>query len=96
MESLNLFASHAPGEPHLFGWYLGAFITTVVIVAVVVLVAKILQLAERIGRQARVINQPLVEARSHTEPLPKLRQTINHAEVIVNGLRRARTALGGG
>lgn len=92
---LLFFLSHAPGEPHMFGWYLGAVITIAVIVVVVVLVANILQLAERIGHQARVINQPLVEARTHTEPLPKLRQTINHAEVIVDGLRRARTALGG-
>lgn len=83
------------GEANLFGWYLGFIITTAVIVVVVILVAKILSLADRIGKQARVINQPLVEARSHTAPLTKLKDTINHAEVIVAGLKRARQTLGG-
>lgn len=90
-----LFLTHDPTEPHTLGWVLGYVITTAVIVVVVALVARILQLAGRIGTQARVINQPLLEARSHTAALPKLRETINHAEVIVDGLRRGRLTLGG-
>lgn len=96
MPVLPVIASHTPaGEAHLFGWYLGAVITTVVIVAVVVLVGKVLGQADRIGRQARVINQPLVEAREHTRPLPELRTTIDHARTIVANLYRARKTLGG-
>lgn len=85
----------ATAEANLFGWFLGYIITIAVIVVVVVLVGKILSLAQRIGKQARVINQPLVEARSHTDSLTGLRDTINHAEVIVAGLKRARQTLGG-
>lgn len=92
---LAVFLTHDPTEPHTLGWVLGYVITTAVIVVVVALVARILQLADRIGKQARVINQPLVEARSHTAALPKLQETINHAEVIVDGLRRGRLTLGG-
>lgn len=97
MSLLNamLFLTHDAAEPHTVGWVLGYVITIAVIVVVVALVGKILQLADRIGKQARVINQPLIEARSHTAALPKLRETINHAEVIVDGLRRARLTLGG-
>lgn len=90
-----LFLTHDPTEPHTLGWILGYVITTAVIVVVVALVGRILQLAGRIGTQARVINQPLLEARSHTAALSKLRETINHAEVIVDGLRRGRLTLGG-
>lgn len=90
-----LLADHAPGEPHLFGWYLGFAIAIVVITAVVVLVAPILALAERIGRQAPMINAALRQSYQNTVALADLRTTIDHAEVIVNNLVRARKALGG-
>lgn len=95
LAALQVLGTHDPTEPHTFGWVLGYVITTAVIVVVVALVGKILALAHNIGKQARVINQPLVEARSHTAPLPQLQETINHAEVIVDGLYRSRKTLGG-
>ncbi len=87
-----------PGEPvpHLFGWYLGFAITIGVIVVVVALVAPILALAGRIGRQAPLINEPLMRAYNDTLALGELRTTIDHAVAIIGGLQRARTALGGG
>ncbi|MDP8928762.1 MAG: hypothetical protein M3O70_09350 [Actinomycetota bacterium] len=88
-------AEHAPGEPHLFGWYLGFAIAIVVIAAVVALVAPILVLAARIGRQAPLINEPLQRSYQNTAALTELRETIDHAEVIVEGLKRGRSALEG-
>jgi Na+-transporting NADH:ubiquinone oxidoreductase subunit NqrC len=92
-----LFAEQAPGpgEAHLFGWYLGFAIAVVVISVVVALVAPILVLAARISRQAPQINAALQQSYRNTLPLADLRQTIDHAEVIVAGLERARARLGG-
>ncbi|MGH3720915.1 MAG: hypothetical protein ACRDRI_19115 [Pseudonocardiaceae bacterium] len=84
-----------PGEAHLFGWYLGFAIAAVVISIVVALVAPILVLAARIARQAPQINQALQQSYKNTLPLAALRQTIDHAEVIVGGLERGRARLGG-
>jgi hypothetical protein len=84
-----------PGEAHLFGWYLGFAIAVVVISVVVALVAPILVLAARIARQAPEINAGLQQAYRHTLPLADLRQTIDHAEVIIGGLERGRARLGG-
>jgi hypothetical protein len=85
----------APGEAHLFGWYLGFAIAVVVIAVVVALVAPILVLAARIARQAPQINAGLQQAYRNTLPLPDLRHTIDHAEVILGGLERGRARLGG-
>ncbi len=90
-----LLAEHAPGEPHLFGWYLGFIIAIVVIAAVVALVAPILVLAGRIGRQAPLINEALQRSYQNTAALTELRETIDHAEVIIKGLERGRAALEG-
>lgn len=79
----------------LFGWYLGYGIAIAVIVVVVVLVQAILQLANDIGSQAQEIRAGLEVAERNTRPLENLRQTIDHAEVIVANLKRARSALGG-
>ena len=84
-----------PGEAHLFGWYLGFAIAAVVITVVVALVAPVLVLAARIARQAPQINQALQESYRNTLPLADLRQTIDHAEVIIGGLERGRARLGG-
>ncbi|MGH4012863.1 MAG: hypothetical protein ACRDSL_02770 [Pseudonocardiaceae bacterium] len=90
-----LLAEHAPGEPHLFGWNLGFIIAIVVISTVVALVAPILVLAGRIGRQAPMINEALEQAYRNTLALKDLRSTIDHATVIVAGLERGRARLGG-
>ncbi|MGH3872626.1 MAG: hypothetical protein ACRDSR_14145 [Pseudonocardiaceae bacterium] len=90
-------AEQAPGpaEAHLFGWYLGFAIAIVVITVVVALVAPILVLAGRIGRQAPQINEALQQSYRNTLALADLRQTIDHAEVIIGGLERGRARLGG-
>lgn len=93
MDALTVLASH--GEPHLTGWYLGFAIAGAVIVVVVILVASILTLAQTIGKQARDINDSLRESYNNTAALAELRNTINHADVIVEGLHRARMGLGG-
>jgi hypothetical protein len=79
----------------LSGWNLGLIIGIVVVVAVVALVTPILLLAYRIGKQAQLIDKELRRAETHTAPLAALRDTIEHAEIIVAGLRRGRTRLGG-
>lgn len=88
-------AEHAVGAPHLFGWNLGFIITIVVIGAVVALVAPILVLAGRIGRQAPMINEALEQAYRNTLPLPDLNKTIDHVVAIIGGLERGRARLGG-
>jgi len=94
---LLLLAEPAPGpaEAHLFGWYLGFAIAVVVITVVVALVAPVLVLAARIARQAPQINAALQQSHRNTLPLADLRQTIDHAEVIIGGLERGRARLGG-
>jgi Flp pilus assembly protein TadB len=76
-------------------WWVGYSIGIVVVVAVVALVAPILVLAHGIGKEAPAINEALEEAVTHTAPLAALSTTIDHAEVIVAGLSRGRTRLGG-
>ena len=92
-----LFAEQAsgPAEVHLFGWYLGFAIAVIMLAAVVACVAPILVLAARIARQAPQINQALQQSYRNTLPLADLRQTIDHAEVIIAGLERIRARLGG-
>jgi hypothetical protein len=92
---LLLEQAPGPGEAHLFGWYLGFAIAVVVITTVVALVAPVLVLAARIARQAPQINAALQQSYRNTLPLADLRQTIDHAEVIVGGLERGRARLGG-
>lgn len=78
-----------------FGWYLGYGITIAVVLVVVALVVPILVLARSIGKQAKEINDSLAESVRNTAALADLRTTIDHAEVIVAGLNRGRTRLGG-
>jgi hypothetical protein len=77
------------------GWVAGYIIGGIVVVAVVVLVTAILLLAKSIGDEAPKINDALTEAVSNTAPLAALRTTIEHATIIVAGLRRGRIKLGG-
>lgn len=90
-----LLAQPATGDPDLFGWNLGFIIAIVVIGAVVALVAPILVIAGRIGRQAPMINEALEQAYRNTLALADLRHTIDHVQVIVAGLERGRSRLGG-
>jgi hypothetical protein len=77
------------------GWVVGYAITIAVVLVVVALVVPILLLAKSIGDQAGTINDSLTESVHHTAALGELRTTIDHAEVIVAGLHRGRTRLGG-
>lgn len=77
------------------GWIIGWIVGGVVVLAVVALVTPILLLARRIGTQTERIDEPLRQAAANTAPLEGLNTTIEHAEVIVHGLRRGRTRLGG-
>lgn len=83
-------------QSSLAGFDIGLGIGLFVVVVVVALVVPILLLARRIGQQARQINDALLDAQRHTGPLAELRTTIEHAEVITEGLRRGRSELGGG
>ena len=77
------------------GWTIGYVITIAVVVVVVALVVPILLLAGSIGNQAKAINDSLTESVHNTAALSELNTTIDHAEVIVAGLHRGRTRLGG-
>jgi hypothetical protein len=78
-----------------FGWILGYSITIVVVLVVVALVVPILVLAASIGKEAKMINDSLTQSVHNTAALKGLNTTIDHAEVIVAGLERGRTRLGG-
>ena len=77
------------------GWTIGYVVTIAVVLVVVALVVPILLLAASIGKQAKTINDSLTESVHHTAALRELTTTIDHAEVIVAGLHRGRTRLGG-
>ena len=82
-------------QPSLTGWYVGFAIGVLIVLVVVALVTPILLHARAIGRQAASIDVALGHAVTNTAGLAELRTTIEHAEVIVAGLRRGRTRLGG-
>ncbi|MGI8425453.1 MAG: hypothetical protein ACR2FO_01650 [Actinomycetota bacterium] len=88
-------ATHAPGEPHLFGWYLGIGIAFATIVVVVVVVASILTLARRIGIQAQEAIVGLDAGRANTLALWDVDKANESAKRIAESLRAARSALGG-
>jgi hypothetical protein len=77
------------------GWAIGYTIAIVVVLVVVALVVPILLLARSIGGQAKAIDDSLTESVHNTAALKELNTTIEHAEVIVAGLARGRTRLGG-
>ena len=76
-------------------WAIGYWIGLIVVVVVVALVVPILILAHEIAKEAPKINAALRQAVDNTAPLAGLHTTIDHAEVIVAGLNRGRTRLGG-
>jgi hypothetical protein len=77
------------------GWWIGWIIGIVVVLAVVALVTPILLLARSIGKQAVPINDSLTQAVHNTTPLAALSTTIEHATIIIAGLKRGRERLGG-
>ena len=77
------------------GWVIGYSIAIAVVLVVVALVVPILVLAYSIGNEAKMIDDSLTESVHNTAALKDLRTTIDHAEVIVAGLARGRTRLGG-
>jgi hypothetical protein len=76
-------------------WTIGYVIGGVVVLAVVVLVTAILVLARQIGDEEPKINAALEGAVRNTAPLAALQTTIEHATIIIAGLRRGRARLGG-
>ena len=85
----------AAASGSITGWVIGYVIAIVVVLVVVALVVPILVLAHKIGKQAKAIDDSLHESVRNTAALDGLRTTIDHAEVIVAGLERGRTKLGG-
>jgi hypothetical protein len=77
------------------GWVIGYSIAIAVVLVVVALVVPILVLAYSIGNEAKMIDESLTESVRNTAALKDLRTTIDHADVIVAGLARGRTRLGG-
>jgi hypothetical protein len=77
------------------GWLIGYIIGIAVVLVVVALVVPILVLAGSIGGEAKMINDSLTQSVHNTAALKDLNTTIEHAEVIVAGLARGRTRLGG-
>lgn len=77
------------------GWVTGYVIAIAVVLVVVALVVPILLLAKSIGDEAQLIDESLQRSVHNTAALSGLNTTIEHAEVIVAGLNRGRTRLGG-
>lgn len=77
------------------GWIVGFAIGVFIVLVVVALVTPILLHARAIGRRASSIDEALGRAVTNTAALAELRTTIDHAGVIVAGLKRGRTRLGG-
>jgi hypothetical protein len=76
-------------------WTIGYVIGGVIVLVVVILVSAILLLAKQIGDEAPKINAGLEGAVRNTAPLVALQTTIEHATIIIAGLRRGRIRLGG-
>jgi hypothetical protein len=77
------------------GWVVGYSLTIVVVLVVVALVVPILYYAKSIGDEALMIDRSLRQSVDNTAALVDLNTTIDHAEVIVAGLKRGRERLGG-
>jgi hypothetical protein len=77
------------------GWWIGYTIGIVIVLVVVALVVPILLLARSIGNQAADINASLQKSVHNTAALGALRTTIEHATIIIGGLQRGRSRLGG-
>jgi hypothetical protein len=77
----------------LTGWYVGYVIAAVVITIVVVLVARILFLARKIGTQALAITASLNEGREATQCLWEMEKVNDSIRAIIRGAEEARTTI---
>ena len=82
-------------EASTTGWVIGWSVGIAVVLAVVALVVPILLLANRIGEQAKDIDDSLLKSVDHTAALSELNVTNESAAAIVAGLARGRNRLGG-
>jgi hypothetical protein len=81
------------GNTHLFGWYLGFAIGSVIITVIVAEVAAVLSVARRIGGQAQQADQGLSVAYENTYALRDLTRTRDIAQSVTENLYRTRRAL---
>jgi hypothetical protein len=88
-------AGDAVGGVSTTGWWLGFTLGFLVLLVVLMLVIPILLLARSIGKQALAIDESLTQSVRNTAPLAALSTTIEHATIIIAGLRRGRERLGG-
>lgn len=88
-------AGTAAANASITGWIVGYTVAIVVVLVVVALVVPILLLARSIGQEATLINDSLNQSVRNTAALKELNTTIEHTEIIVAGLHRGRTRLGG-
>lgn len=77
------------------GWVVGYTIGIVIVLVVVALVVPILVLANRIGGEAKLINDQLAESVHNTAALNDLNSTNQMAINVIEGLKRGRQRLGG-
>ena len=80
----------------LTGWWVGYVLAVVIITVVVGLVAAILTLAGRIGRQAQAITDALDDARLNTLGLWDVEKANAGLRSMVKGAQQARAVLEGG
>lgn len=85
----------AAADTSTTGWAIGYTITIIVVLVVVALVVPILLLARSIGKEATMINDSLTQSVHNTAALAELHTTIEHAGIIIAGLKRGRIKLGG-
>jgi len=83
------------GNTHMFGWYLGFAIGSVIITVIVAEVAAVLSIARRIGGQAQQADQGLSVAYDNTYALRDLTRTRDIAQSVTESLYRTRQALEG-
>ena len=88
-----LVAAEASGSTT--GWVIGYTVVIVVVLVVVALVVPILVLAHKIGTEASRIDEQLEKSVDNTAALSGLNTTIEHATLIIAGLKRGRERLGG-
>lgn len=93
MLGLQLIADHAPGEPHLWGWWLGLGLGFAIVWVVVILVSAILSRASRIAKQAQEILIGLDRGRVQTLPLWDIDAVNASAKAILERATEAREAL---
>ena len=82
-------------DTHLFGWYLGFVIGSVIITVIVAEVGAVLSVARRIGGQAQQADQGLSVAYDNTYALRDLTRTRDIAQSVTENLYRTRRALEG-